>query len=43
VPVSPCSSDFTTLMSPNTMPLAAFGACADSTDIPLPAGQSMWS
>jgi hypothetical protein len=36
-------SDFATLMSPNTMKLpGAFLACADSTDIPLPAGQSMW-
>lgn len=42
-PTGPCATDFANLMNPNTMPLpASFGSCAESTNIPLPAGQSNW-
>lgn len=44
MPVGPCSTDFTNLMNPNTMPLptAGFNACAFLGNIPLPTGPSNW-
>lgn len=46
IPVDTCATDFTNLMSPNTMPLPSaglvFSACALSTDIAMPTGQSNW-
>jgi hypothetical protein len=49
IPVATCLTDFSNLMSPNTMPLPLpsadpniFTACAFQTGIPLPAGQSNW-
>jgi hypothetical protein len=42
VPVTPCATEFSTLASPNTIPIPAFQACADVGGIPLPQGQSNW-
>lgn len=41
IAITPCTTNFNTLMAPNTFQ-TSLNACAQDTDIPLPAGQANW-